>query len=389
VVFVLLDTLRADALAAWGAEDPPMPQLDAFLARGWRFTDVWANASWTRPSIATFFTGMLPEEHGARNAGDALGERWVTLAERLKASGYATTAFVTNRAAVGRAAGFAQGFDHWWELPGDPYARAEAVGRRVRQWLDAGGAAGPEPDLLYLHYLDPHTPYLAGDAPERKTAAAYRAGYRRALEYLDGELATLLAELAERLPGDTVFLVASDHGEQFFEHELFGHGHSLYQEVVHVPAGLRWKGAPAGGDLPQKLDSRDLHDLLVAVAGGEVGHAGVPAWAARRARAQRYASVYYGTTGRLLLRPYQRRVFMRAVEQGSEKLVWSAYGDTWELYDLASDPGEQDNLAARLPARAQALAAGLDAAVAFWSPAQPLELDADMREQLRALGYLD
>jgi hypothetical protein len=387
VVFVLLDTLRADALAAWGAAEPPMPKLDAFLAGGHRFTDVWANASWTRPSMASYFTGLLPEEHAARGVDDVLDDAFVTLAETFQDEGYATTAFMTNLAALSADAGFAQGFETYRELPGQPYARAEAVGRRVRQWLDAG-VDGSRPALLYLHYLDPHSPYLAGDAPTRKTAPAYLAGYRRALGYLDDELATLLAELGERLPGETLFVVASDHGEQFFEHELFGHGHSLYGEVIHVPVALRWKGAPGGADLPQRLEARDFHRLLVAIARGEIGAADVPAWAARNERRRRYSSVYYSTTGRLALRPYQSRVCMRALEEGPHKVVWSAYGDTWELYDRDTDPGEQVNLAEIDPATVRRLSAAFDGEIGFWSKARALVLPPEAREQMRALGYL-
>ena len=136
VIFILLDTLRADALELGGGQRDDMPRLNAFLDDAWRFTDVAANSSWTRPSVASMLTGLLPEEHGARDTADPLAPEHRTLAEVLAGEGYETAALVANVGAVGRSAGFAQGFDVFHELEGEPYARAGRVGRAVERLLD-------------------------------------------------------------------------------------------------------------------------------------------------------------------------------------------------------------------------------------------------------------
>lgn len=382
LVFVLLDTLRADALTAWGATDGAMPRLDRWLGDAYRFTDLWANSSWTRPSVASFMTGLLPEEHGARDIVDVLPAEHTTLAEVLGTSGYTTAAFIANVAAVGEDSGFAQGFDFFYELPGRPYARAETVTRTVERWL--ADPATPRRELfLYVHYLDPHEPYLAGEAPRRRSAAAYRRAYRRELAYLDRELAALWEALDARLAGPTVVLVASDHGEELFERGLFGHGHSLYQELIHVPAAV--KTGDGGGTVTARLEGRDLFDLMIAVAADP--ELPVEAWAKQRDRERRYASLYYRREGWLILRPYLRRAVMRAIEEDGEKLIWSAYGDTWQLYDLERDPAETDNRWAESPTRRRELAGALDGMVEFWSFPERFEPSAETLEQLRALGY--
>ena len=388
LVFVLLDTLRADALEMGGGARAAMPQLNAFLDDAYRFTDVIANASWTRPSMASMVTGLLPEEHGARDVGDPLEEGFTTLAEVLSGRGFETAALVSNIGAVGRSAGFAQGFDLFYELTATPYARAGRIRTALEQWLDQRREPGGEerPLFLYLHFLDPHDPYLAGRVPAAKSRAEYAAAYREELLYLDRELGRIFELLEERLPGPKAYLVASDHGEEFGEHEEFGHGYSLYQEVLRIPVAFRT--GEGGADLAAPLEGRDVFDLLTrwAAAGGRVD---VPLWSASRRRGERYASIYYSSEGRLLLRPYLRKVCMRMVESDGHKLIWSAFGSTFELYEVAADPAEQRNLSAARPETVERLAALFDRSVQSWNFPQPYERSPEELEQLRALGYID
>lgn len=384
VVYVLLDTLRADALSAWNGDPQQMPQLNRFLDDAYRFTDVWANSSWTRPSVVSFFTGLLPEEHGVRDIGHEIPPSLEMLPEKLQEHGYTTAAFLSNVAALGEVTGFSQGFDRFHEFSSTPYARAEDVSRTVERWL-ATPEAPRQGLFLYVHYLDPHEPYLAGGEPTRKSPTQYREAYRRELAYLDEHLASLLDTVRRELTGATVILIASDHGEELGEHELFGHGQSLYDELIHVPVAL-WTG-DGGGTLDAPLEARDFFELVLQIGSGEA--VSVPRWAAEHARRQRYASVYYTREGRLALRPYLRRVVMRALQQGDRKLVWSAYGDTRELYDLSEDPRETVNRVPSAESTAAELTAILDDSVSVWIQAQRLEPSGENLDQLRALGYVD
>ena len=361
-----------------------MPRLNQVFADSYRFTEVVANSSWTRSSMASIFTGLLPEEHGARLMSDPLAPIQTTLAEILSERGYRSAAFVANIAAVGRHAGFDQGFELFQELKDDPYARAATVKRTVLRWLSQKETT-KEPWFLYLHFFDPHEPYLSGNAPAHKIPSDYRAAYAEELEYLDRELAEVMDALRQALPDPTLFFITSDHGEEFAEHELFGHGYTLYDEVVHVPAALHTGNG--SGNVTARLENRDFFDLLLRYTTS--GELSIEDWSEGMARDLRYTSLYHGTEGRLLLRPYLRRICMRAVEEDGYKLIWSAFGDTFELYDLSRDPGELVNLAANEPERLARMAAKFDAQVKFWSFPEPLELTGEMLERLKTLGYAE
>ncbi|MDH3213222.1 MAG: sulfatase [Myxococcales bacterium] len=389
IVFVLIDTLRADALAAYGGDPHATPELNRFAQESVVFTNVLANASWTRPSVASFFTGLLPEEHGAVDRGDRLPDEQLTLAESLRSYGYSTTAFVTNFAAVGRGSGFAQGFDEFHQLPAGAhaYARAEDVNRAVRGWLarrSVGKEDGWKPLFLYVHYLDPHTPYLSG-GPEARSHGEARESYDAEVRYVDRAVGGLLDNLRRQLPEPTVVVVTSDHGEEFGEHGERGHGYSLYREAIWLPTIVHIPGGEAD-EISAPLEARDFFDLLVRVAAS--GSVDPVEWAKARARSRRYASIY-STTASAVHRPYLSHVCMRSIEEDGLRLVWSGYGSTYELYDLTRDPDERRSLARALPDRVEALEKSIDDPVSRWVERVPVEEDAQTVEMLRVLGYVE
>jgi arylsulfatase A-like enzyme len=403
IVFLMLDTLRADALAALGGAGNVMPRANERVHDAFLFTDVHANASWTRASCASIFTGLLPEEHGAARFHERLATEWHTLPERLQEAGYQTAAFVANWVQVGRETGFAQGFAEgdFHELmsaeeilaqAGDDapasavrgaYARAATVNAAVRAWLDGGARDPYRPLFLYVHYLDPHAPYLeppepgnVADPRERK-----RGLYRQQLRYLDHKVDELLSDLEARL-GPLVVILTSDHGEEFWEHDDWGHGHTLYRELVWVPLVVATPGGVRGMS-DAALESRDLYALVLDLAGEpDLDLAG---WARAHARATRYASQYLDRVA--AARDDRKWTGLRRVDSGGRALIWSAYGPTLELYDEARDPHELDNAIGRWPDRARELETALEASVRFWTAPQRVERGPRDLALLRALGY--
>ncbi|MFN7950169.1 MAG: sulfatase-like hydrolase/transferase [bacterium] len=399
LVIVLVDCLRADALPVYGADPASFPATRARLERGLVFEDVMASTTWTRASVASLFTGKIPEHHGAVDWDYLLAEDQPTLAAALRDRGYRTGAFIATRHAVNGESGFARGFDafhHLTETP-YPYARAATVTDDVLRWLDELGAerAGgePRPVFAYVHYLDPHTPYLSGGPRNPARPAAARRGYQAELAYLDGHLARLLAGIASRLTGPTRVLITADHGEELGEHGGLGHGHTLHRELLHVPAvllDLAPASARPAGLVAARLELRDFHDLFLSLAANPDLDAS--AWGAAHARELRYASLYHSKRSKdrwfAFLRPYRARMCMRAVESAAETLVWSAYGDTFELYDHGADPGELRNLVRARPDSVRALAGKLDeVAAAPWAARITTAVSAEDETRLRALGY--
>jgi len=306
VLLITLDTLRADHLSSYGYARKTTPNLDRLAERGVLFEFAFANSSWTLPAHASLLTGRLPSEHGAdwRSPMDA---GIPTLAETFSAAGYRTGGFVANNLYLGQEWGLARGFSRYeahgsallddlqrtvlgtkmlkvilprlgyLDIPGRK--RAGTVNQEFFDWLD--GFQG-WPFFAFLNYLDVHDPYVTLDPYHSKfssdvthgeainfqfQAHAFRRkhdlssqdvtreinGYDGCLAYLDAEVGALLSELERRgLAKNTLVIVTSDHGEAFGNHDLFGHGNSLYLETLHVPLILVWPGkVPAGARIPQ------------------------------------------------------------------------------------------------------------------------------------------
>jgi arylsulfatase A-like enzyme len=279
VILILADTLRADALGAYGADPSPTPFLDDLAARSVLFEHAVAQAPWTAPSVSSLLSSLYPSTF-LWNSRDMITEQRLVqlpaglpwLPAVLAGAGYHTAAFVKNPLMQG-GTNFGQGFHvHEW-VRGDTAERHSAgqLVDAVLRWGDAladhRAAGGDGAWFAYVHFMDPHARYepprrwrprssydgpvdggvsslealedsVAGPTPE--DVAHARALYRAEVAYLDAELARLHAGLAERglWTDDTVVLVVSDHGEQFYEHRRFFHRH-LNWENVHVPLLFR------------------------------------------------------------------------------------------------------------------------------------------------------
>lgn len=404
IVFIMLDTLRADALATYGGDPEWMPQLNALAEGATVFTEALANAPWTQPSVASFFTGLAPEEHGVVSIHYRMSPAVLTLAELLQSQGYETAAFIANSVIVGPDSGFSRGFDTFEYLkdPERTYARADTVTHEVAEWL-AGRRATPDPEtaamkpplFLYVHYLDPHVPYLSSDSLEAErgvfTIPEARGFYQDELRFLDRELDRLVGSLNAELPGPRVLFITSDHGEEFGEHGGLGHSQTLYSEVLDIPAVLQIDRS-GGGVVDAELEGLDFFDLLLRLGTGETLDVG--AWASATEHDSRVASVQFEKgPGRselihYLLRPYRDQIYNRTIQRGDWRYIWSAFGRTDELYDLSTDPLERRNVARHQPELVASLKAELDEIPPYWAQLVPIRLSEEALRQLRQLGYI-
>lgn len=300
VVVVVVDTLRADALGAYGAAEAVTPTMDALAEGGTLFERCLATSSWTWPSTASLLTGKLPPEHGLIGKdGSSISPDVPSVAAAFQSAGWATAAFVANPI-MDAELGFGRGFDRW-EGTDDSWDEAAVPLERATAWL-AERQPG-EPFFLYVHLVEPHSPYrpsaesaVALDLPappsEEDLGAVTRAynlmikgapydqgaiddfvDWRRrcyAAEVRDADLAIgeLLEVLRRRGPLDrTLLAVTSDHGEEFLEHGLMGHGGQLYPESVHVPLILTGPGISPGTRVAERVENRLLGPTLLGLAG--------------------------------------------------------------------------------------------------------------------------
>jgi arylsulfatase A-like enzyme len=408
ILLYVADTLRADRLGAYeGSRRGLTPALDRFAEGATVFRRAFAQAPWTRPSVAGLLTGLPAQRHGVTRLEHRLPAAVETLAERLAAAGYRTAAVSTN-AHVTRGTGMAQGFQHFAFLP-DQAAAAE-VHRAALDWLDR--RAGEGPWLLYLHVLEPHAPYtpppdlrarLAPQAPPGAGSRAwlerlYRARGAARREMLaalpplyDGEVAALdrafgalRGELERRGAWDPALVVfVADHGEALGERGVVGHAQDLYQEALAVPLVVKAPGQRQGTRVAEPVHHTDVVPTLLAAAG-------LP------------APPDLPGVDLLAGPPPAERALPSQLDYGGRRgaaLVWGRWkwiapetpqlGSAPELYDLLADPRERHDLAATQPVIAGWLRTLLRAErLAGAGPSERAQLDAETRAALAALGYL-
>jgi len=338
VLFLILDTVRADFLSVYGWRDQETtPRLAEWARQGVTFDESYSTSSWTTPSHASFFTGQYPSVHQASFTTRLDGSHR-TVAGELQRHGWATGGFTANLIATTIESGLAQGFVHYedyqnsWEeilksttltqahnvlraletwQEGRPMRavvraflstdfaprlvesahdgkRAEEVRAHLATWLD--GLPSGRPFFAFVNLFDAHAPYhppepyasmfLSG-GPERKDLARYKG----ALRYLDDQVALMLQDLERRgVLQNTIVIVTSDHGEQFGEHGQDAHANSLYRQVLHVPLIVVAPGrVPGGVRVAQQVTGRDLPatilDLLSVPRDSAIGGTSLaPLW---------------------------------------------------------------------------------------------------------------
>jgi arylsulfatase A-like enzyme len=301
VVLIVVDTLRADHLPFYGYERDTAPNLGRLFAdEGVVFESAYAQASWTPPSVASLLTGRDP-----RWIASADLRRWMipkdmpTLAERLLANGYRTGGFQANLL-LGHE--FARGFETYFMTGRDWHSylmSAREVLGPALEWLEKLGAE-QKPFFLYVHFLDPHDPYLPPRA--EGAPAMFDPGYRGAftgeeihglnhgkvslsedpqsdlrhltalydeeIHFVDGAIGELVAKIEARPSSrPTLFVLTADHGEELQDHGGWTHGRTIYQEIVRVPLAFRLHGTvPGGRRLAAPVPLLDLAPTVAAAA---------------------------------------------------------------------------------------------------------------------------
>lgn len=397
VLLVTVDTLRADRLGCYGGRSPQTPAYDRLAREGALFTNAIATNPLTLPAHVSILTGRSPLLHGVRGNGNFALPRGVpTLTQILRQDGLRTAAFVGAFPLAYRF-GLGEGFEIYDDdfgavlRPGTAGAEARAVPRSERRarevnakalaWLASMGTQGPF--FVWVHYFDPHFEYL----PEEPFASRYPGapydGEVAATDQALGELLEALDRLG--LASSTIVVVAADHGESLGEHGEAFHGVFVYDATTRVPLIVRAPGRLAPGlRVNGVAGGADIAPTILALLGR-------PAPAGMSGRALEAQGA--GEEGRGVITESYGPWF----EFGWSPLVaWRTVGWKFieapepELYDLASDPGETVNLAARDPERVAAMRGELSRAIAAVGPESGSAVRAvgeEEREHLASLGY--
>ncbi len=420
ILWIVMDTARADALSCYGYSRKTTPRIDALAAEGVLYERAIAPAPWTLPSHAAMFTGLLARACDTSAERQFLDDRFTTVAEVLAQHGYRTFGYSNNRYVAAKH-NLAQGFEEFrafaygrtWRrnlLANQFHERlrladygARETNQVVRRWIRQCRAAG-KPFFVFINYMEVHndygvTPEYRRWLPEGVTAEqalrvnqniwAYSAGgvkmsqddwrilralYDGDATYLDariGELAGFLR--AQGILDDTLLIITSDHGEHFGEHGLGGHDFSLYDELVRVPLVIRYPAAFTPGRREASLVSLiDLFPTILEVAGidwdgkGQLQGRSLLADAppdGRGAVSENAMPLHVLHHVLDQHAPCDAARFLRrlkSIHAGDFKYIWASDGKD-ELYNVRGDPKERNDLIGQMPQKAAELKRQLEA----------------------------
>jgi choline-sulfatase len=376
ILLVTLDTTRADAIGP-EANGIVTPSFNALAARGRRFRQAYATAPETLPSHSSMMTGLYPAGHGIHENARTLPDTHPVLAVRLRQAGYRTAAFVSSFVLT-RRFGLARGFDRY-----DDDLPERGVERSAVQTTDRALALLNEtstaPVFLWVHYFDPHTPYLP--------AEPYRAQYAKQpylgeIAAVDAQLGRLVQAFEQHAPGPVAVIVAADHGEGLGDHGEAQHGHLLYQSTMHVPLVVMGPDIAASvTDTP--VSTRRIFHTVLDLAGLDLAGldlAGVP-----QSLRSGTPEVVLGEAMKPFLE-YGWQPQIMAIE-GRFKAIQTRKP---EVYDVVADPRETKDLSASAPLSAALTKSLNDYPIP--SPGAPAQaagaLDDEARRRLASLGYV-
>lgn len=418
LILVSIDTLRADHLGAYGYDRPTTPEIDRFARRAVLFREFISNAPSTLAAHASLLTSLRPSHHGASVvAGTRVWPGATTLAECLSHAGYATASFNGGHQ-LDPSYGLARGFDVY-ECVREAHDGAETLAG-PENTLAASVSKGivwmrhvHEPFFLFLHSYEIHHPYTPAESDLKALEPAYAgplpdsisvdlierinsgrtavtpadvahvvATYDAELRSADRAFGDLLAFLdTSGLADSTIVVLVSDHGEEFGEHGTVGwHSHTLFDELLHVPAILAFPHHRPGAEVVSgQVRGIDLAPTLVAalelaIPPGFSGHA----------------------LSRAIERGSARERPMVVKRDKARQDRWRVRTESWKLYnaalyDLEEDPIESRDVAAGHPDVVRELREEQEELIEERPIPDPVHTDTDpeVLEKLRALGYVE
>jgi arylsulfatase A-like enzyme len=437
IILISVDTLRADHLGCYGYERETSPNIDALAKDSTLFANVYASSPWTLPSHVAMLTSLHGVHHQVYHDDEKMDPELITLADLLRQHHYICSA-MTGGGFVSAAYGFSKGFDSYNEVAGGLFNQrsAEDLYENVSDWLEKN--AKEKNFFLFLHTYQPHDPYacpdpyrsmfLAEDAEWRHINLMGRLGgkpnyfkkipeserqnvislYDAEIRYTDEMLiGPLIQKLKDtELYDKTMILVTSDHGEEFYDHSSWGHGHQLYDESLKVPLIIKFPQSEYRGSRCDTIVSLvDVMPTILEEAGVEFpgldidGKSLVPVIEGKETEDR----VFLADIGDNVLNSHipqkiatnenrQKFILNKPFSQEDLSFFLHPPPDTGpvELYDLRLDPREKSNIAHGRAGLVNQLIRFIEDLYASAQKRKTLkpEIDEALKEQLRALGYI-
>lgn len=392
VIIVAFDGLQAKHLAAYGYERNTAPHLEAFINKSYLYTQARSASSWTVPSFMSIFTSLYPSEHKMVNKFSGfnadtkqyvksnlqqLAPGTVTMAQIFKENGYATAGF-TGDAGISGSFGYSQGFDTYYDS--ETFGAFNSTVPMSLDWLsknkdkkfflfvhgyDVHGQHAPVQGYNYRYVDANYSGKYGGSTTEQgklreeglangkvnlsaEDTKFWRAVYDEKISDADEEFASFMQGVEKMgLANNTIIIVVSDHGTEFMEHQRFDHGHTLYGELTDVLFAIHIPGQTRGKRIDSLVSTLDVMPTALSLVGL---NSTIPSTA-------KGIDLSTTFTGKDLSQEiftetdYRLYTHKRAVEMpDGRKLIVTMETNATELYNLTTDPTEQNNIAATHPA---------------------------------------
>jgi arylsulfatase A-like enzyme len=438
VIFIVMDTVRADHLSLYGYHQLTSPQLQKLATSATYYPHAYAAGNGTLVSHSAMFTGTYASWNGVRSyslgtsthAAGPIRPEFPTAAEILSQHGYLTMAVVANTAFLTPAFGFHRGFD-WFDstfaLPmhtgtadsyflrhgardvisrfscvaafDSRYFSAGEINRKAMKLLDQPSVA-QRPFFLFLNYMDAHGPYVApppydsrfpgndcpsvaGEVPQQSERLRRHniSQYDGGIAYEDAEIGHLVSYLKHRgLYENTLLIITSDHGEAFGEGNRYGHGQTVYADQVRVPLLIKFPHANDGRVIDRSIGHTDLLPTMLQSAGialPDIAKSGAAAGGNEEG------------DHKLVSEDLESEPPHRALYAGDRKFVASTSGMR-QLYDVVADPSEQTDLCSRETDRCSQMRRDLEEWIGSipYRPKLNKQTDRKTLDRLKSLGYV-
>jgi arylsulfatase A-like enzyme len=418
VLFVTIDTLRADRVSAYGYGRATTPNLDRLIESGVRFAQARTNVPLTSPALCSMLTSLEPHEHGSTRNGLRMRSGLPSLPKALQARGYRTIAFVGNWTLRDKLSGLGEHFDsyeevltrrRWYGLVRGE-ATAEDATAKTTDWISAHvRTRRSQPFFVWVHYVEPHAPYRLHR--EHLEQLGLRGGrdtppedrYDTEVAFVDASIGELLDDLQNLdLMRNTVVVFAADHGESLGEHKYWGHGRHLYEPTLRIPMSITWIDKLA----PRTIDSPALITDLTPTVMGLLDLAPLPDFhgfdwsgvlAGTGAPPRERVTHYQAHRGAVMSR-HDSELARRAgllevgIVSGNRKEIFRLEKQRRWLFDLEADPGELSSLSNEKEVPTESLLHWMrqvETALAEYDTNTPPPLDQESIDRMRSLGDLD
>lgn len=424
VLLIVIDALRQDHLGCFGYKRNTSPNINALAKEGILFKHAYSNAPWTKPSVASLFSSLPPNKHTAVNKNDILPDEIPVIAEMLKNEGYHTFCFVGGNKFIGKRFNFHQGFDIYRN------SRINAA-KLTKKFLSLISKPQGKRFFAYIHYMDVHLPYnnnkYNDTFVQKKGKHFFLPGKIRAkdcrklahfdklssmdkkhlvslydgqIRFVDENIKKIISVLKKNnMLNDTLVVITADHGEEFWEHNNYEHGHTLYNELIHVPLIITGNNLKKS-EVKRPVRLIDLLPTILKMVDVESAHynlEGARLFDKREGKNNELeTSIFamgtlYGDEKYCLIRG-DRKLIINTGEEEKKKnrLIGFRNKSKMEFYDITKDPLEKENLVNTEHKEVSRLKRIL----AEFINAQPMFkgkkaiLDKETKEGLKSLGYL-